>query len=85
MTPPGYQGWHAGKDNTSTGETLSSPCLEHGGDGWYKAEPKSNRARQGVGWGHSTVDTEDNITSEEGRTPAVRVLEEGKNSVVRKL
>jgi hypothetical protein len=53
-----------------------------GGDGWYKAELKSSRAWEGVGWGHSTADTEDNITSEEGRTPAVRVLEEGTDECI---
>ena len=80
MAPPGYQGWHVGKEDASTGETLSCPCLlQQGGDGWYKAEPKSNRAWEGVGWGHSTVDVGDNITPMEGRTPAVGVSKEGKD------
>ena len=41
--------------------------------------PKSRRVREGVGWSHSTVDPEDNITSGEGRTPAVGVSKEGKD------
>jgi hypothetical protein len=41
--------------------------------------PKSSRAWKGVGWGHSTVDSRDNTTLEEGRIPAVSVLDEGKD------
>lgn len=75
----------SGKTTRQLGIPFRARVEGPGGDGWYKAEPKSNRAREGVGWGHSTVDTEDNITSEEGRIPAVRVLEEGKDCAVREL
>ena len=69
----------SGKRTRQLGIPFCARIERFGGDGWYKAAPKSNRALEGVGWGHSTVDTEDNITSEEERTPAVRVLEEGKD------
>jgi hypothetical protein len=44
-----------------------------------RLRPKSSRAWEGVGWGHSTVDSRDNTTLEEGRIPAVSVLDGGKD------
>ncbi len=49
-----------------------------------RLRPKSGRAWEGVGWGHSTVDSRDNITLEEGRTPAVSVSDGGKDRRIAK-
>lgn len=46
-----------------------------GGDLRYKAMPKSEGAREGVGWSHSTADLGDNRTPKEGRAPTVSALE----------
>jgi hypothetical protein len=49
--------------------------VKHGGDFWYKAEGRSpgesGRESDGV---IVPIDPEDNITSGEGRTPAVGVV-----------
>ena len=52
----------------------------------YKVAPKFGRVRKGVGWSHSTGDSGDNITSEEGRAPAVGAIRRRKGrSALREL
>ena len=68
--PPGYGRRYAGTDHDETGEALPGSGAVRPQADRIRAELEIGTRREGVRWGHSTVDGRTSTNRPEGRTPA---------------